>query len=182
MCETPGICTYFWLLRRPAARLMSKNAHPCSPDHRLTHLVSKTAHPCSRNHRLTHLVSKTAHPCSRNHRLPHLVSKTAHPCSRTQRSPFAANDIWRFRRYSLPLHRLQGSPLKARDSGPAGGVRFRVNLGDNCVAVWHGVVFWGASPRVARRSRPQKRLFMRMRWAWPQFRPQERLFMRTRWV
>ena len=35
--------------------------------------------------------------------------------------------------------------MKARDSGPAGGVRFRVNLGDNCVAVWHGVVFWGLS-------------------------------------
>ena len=108
MCETPGFCTFFRLLRHPAAHLMSKNAHPCS----------------------------------RNHRFPHLVSKTAPARSRTRRSPFAANDFLRFRRYSLPLHRLQGSPLKARDSGPAGGVRFRVNLGDNWVAVWHGIVFF----------------------------------------
>ena len=46
------------------------------------------------------------------------MSKTALARSRPRRSPFAANDNLRFRRYSLPLHRLQGSPLKARDSGP----------------------------------------------------------------
>ena len=58
-----------------------------------------------------------------------------------RRSPLAANDCLRFRRCSLPSHRLQGSPLKARDPGPAGGVRFRVNLRDNWVAVWQGVFF-----------------------------------------
>jgi len=51
MCETPGFCTFFRLLRHPAAHLMSKNAHPCSRNHRFPHLVSKTAPARSRPRR-----------------------------------------------------------------------------------------------------------------------------------
>ena len=45
--------------------------------------------------------------------------------------------------------------MKARDSGPTGGVRFRVNLGDNWVAVWHGVVFFYKRRLPASTERPE---------------------------
>ena len=45
----------------------------------------------------------------------------------------------------LALPSFRACPGISRTPGsknaPAGGVRFRVNLGDNWVAVWHGVVF-----------------------------------------
>ena len=121
LCENPGICTYFWLLRRPAARLMSKKAHPRSRNHRFPHLVSKTAPARSRNHRFTRLMSKTAPARSRNHRLTHLVSKTAPARSRNHR-----------------LTHLVSKNALARSRAPAISSRHPAHK----EALW-GIVDWG---------------------------------------
>lgn len=49
MCENPGICTYFRLLRHPADHLVSKNGRFCSRSRPFTHFVSKSSPFRSRN-------------------------------------------------------------------------------------------------------------------------------------